>query len=42
MTVLVWKVLRNLREKESLNVVKVKYSLVDCKIISDYTDINLF
>ena len=21
---------------------KVKYSLVDCKIISDYTDINLF
>ena len=35
MTVLVWKVLRKLRKKESLNVVKVKYSLVDCKFISD-------
>ena len=42
MTVLVWKVLRKLRKKESLNFVKVKYSFVDCKIISDYTDINLF
>lgn len=42
MTVLVWKVLRKLRKKGSLNVVKVKYSLVDCKIISDYKDINLF
>ena len=42
MSVLVWKVLRKLRKKESLNFVKVKYSLVDSKIISDYTDINLF